>query len=114
MTTVFIANINAFFHGYFQKCTLCSKEYSVQSKLNAHMKIHTGDLLECAICGKSFTGSYQLKQHLATHNPRVKLETVCAVCGKVLPLEKGKRAGGRALIKHFRDKHPGITDHCPV
>ena len=112
------SNINLYFLDplHQQKCSVCSKDYSTQAKLNLHMKHHTGDLLECAVCGKRFAGSFQLKEHLATHlgQGKGRKKPVCAICGFSLRVGNNKTGFRGSLVSHYQECHPEVSDTCPM
>jgi uncharacterized Zn-finger protein len=45
------------------KCDICGKGFSVNSSLQIHTRIHTGDKhYKCDICGKGFSNSSALQR----------------------------------------------------
>ncbi|XP_070547113.1 uncharacterized protein [Ptychodera flava] len=53
------------------KCELCLMAFKYKSKLNRHLKTHTGEKpVKCQICGKGFRDKFNLNCHLKTHFKR--------------------------------------------
>lgn len=46
------------------QCTICEKQYSTKSTLQAHQKIHTEEPSKCYICDKQFKSATSFKKHM--------------------------------------------------
>ncbi|XP_048485748.1 zinc finger protein 778-like [Plutella xylostella] len=64
------------------KCSDCGKCFSVRSKLEEHVLVHTGGKPhQCAICEKTFRTKKSIRLHMITHGDQKK---TCPICKKVL------------------------------
>ena len=62
-------------------CSVCGKEYRTPSKLQRHVRVHSGERpYACTVCGRRFTRSDHVKQHMKVHLPPQELN-VCRLCG---------------------------------
>ncbi|XP_053449761.1 zinc finger protein 770 [Nycticebus coucang] len=73
-------------------CTLCSKMFPSQSKLDRHILTHTGQRpFKCVLCSKSFRQSTHLKIHQLTHSEERPFQ--CCFCQKGFKIQS-------KLLKH--------------
>ncbi|XP_033114917.1 zinc finger protein 84-like isoform X2 [Anneissia japonica] len=67
------------------KCEMCPKAFATNSTFNTHMKMHTGEkLYTCRVCRKKFVQRSGLRTHLLTHNEDRPHE--CSLCNKTFAL----------------------------
>ncbi|ODM89212.1 Zinc finger and BTB domain-containing protein 24 [Orchesella cincta] len=65
------------------KCSVtnCGKEFKKKNRLNAHLRLHKGEVdLRCHICNKVFASSTTLKAHAIVHTTEKKFG--CELCGR--------------------------------
>lgn len=87
-------------------CDVCGKVFSADSKIEAHMRTHTGDRpFKCDICGVRKYTAGDVKSHMKIHSDELQYD--CKLCGK-----KFKWQGN--LTRHLR-WHRGEKSHkCSV
>ena len=80
------------------KCIQCDKEFSSNTILRKHIKIHTGEKpYKCNLCEKTFSKQYDLKRHSGIHSGEKPFQ--CTHCPSAF-------ARRDYLTKHIR-KHTG-------
>ncbi|XP_065344214.1 zinc finger protein 665-like [Cloeon dipterum] len=90
-------------------CTVCERKFSSKTKLEEHMRDHTGVRpFLCPTCGKSFKTKELLKNHMKTHEERVNSFT-CEVCGKLFPMISRLKAHRNI---HFPESRTEKCDIC--
>ncbi|XP_055870985.1 zinc finger protein 729-like [Biomphalaria glabrata] len=91
---------------YFFKCGICNKAFIAASKLERHMRVHSGILpYACEICGKMFIDSRLLKTHIVTHKDERPYS--CNVCSLSFKHKS-------TLNAHSR-RHTGTKPYsCPI
>ncbi|KAK3592605.1 hypothetical protein CHS0354_001774 [Potamilus streckersoni] len=62
-------------------CRICGKEFYLNSRLQEHMHIHTGERPHsCSVCNRKFAKKSLLKQHMNYHTDNK--QEKCKFCGK--------------------------------
>ncbi|KAI7794721.1 putative gastrula zinc finger protein XlCGF57.1-like, partial [Triplophysa rosa] len=88
-------------------CPWCGKIFTFKSRLNLHMKSHTGERpYRCDQCGKTFSREYHLSRHLRIHTGEKSYE--CNHCGKTFICKNNRNAHMRV---HTGEK-PYRCDQC--
>lgn len=89
------------------KCIQCERVFDLRDDANKHFKTdHEGSVFKCEVCSKAYTRDYSLRAHLENTHPEYApkqtfLQSVygrCSLCHH----ESGSRA---LLLSHFKKKH---------
>ena len=90
------------------ECKTCTKTFDWESKLNSHLRLHTGERpFNCKICKKRFAHLSNLKIHQRTHTGERPFS--CQVCNKNFTVSS-------TLTTHMRmhtGEKPFACDMCP-
>lgn len=77
------------------KCTMCGQTYRTSSKLQRHIRVHSGERpYTCHICGRRFSRSDHLKQHSKVHLHH-RTKNTCRICN-------ARFVGSHLLKAHLR------------
>ncbi|XP_065904126.1 zinc finger protein 431-like [Dysidea avara] len=92
------------------QCAHCIKAFSTKSKLNAHLRTHSGERpYQCEYCSKAYFHPNNLRRHLNTHAPGEKSHN-CEHCSKTF---NDLSHFQRHLRTHTGEK-PYHCEHCDI
>nr|CAH7764781.1 unnamed protein product [Callosobruchus chinensis] len=96
-------------------CTYCNKEFQKNSRLQQHLRIHTGDRpYVCEICSKSHIQAGNLKRHIMTHHHLGTKQFQCQHCGKFYSTKAGLESHVRTHSKTEKTEHTDPTKRRPI
>ena len=86
------------------QCKTCQKCFISKSKLDRHIRTHTGEKsYECSKCGRRFRGKDQLQKHEAIHDDERRFK--CNICPDERRF-KTKSALSKHMVFHYEPKYP--------
>ncbi|KAK6173584.1 hypothetical protein SNE40_017006 [Patella caerulea] len=82
-----------------RKCPICGKQFTTNSHLRRHVKVHDQVKFKCEVCSKLLSSTESLKKHQRIHSGYKPYK--CEIC-------QARFAAGKALDNHIR-KHLNNT-----